>query len=109
MSLDLLDVRQPIVAELQAAAEDATRAAADMDDLSANVHAYRKALRRARAIVKLVRSDLRKNDRRDMLRALRDARRSVGSARDAYVFKHVFSSLENAQEAARRVVTIDHG
>ena len=99
MNVDQLDVRQPIIAELKAAAEDVSRAASEADgELSGNVHAYRKALRRARAIVKLVRGDLRKNDRRDILRALRDARRSVGSARDADVFKNVFSSLENAKE-----------
>lgn len=97
MSLDLLDVRPRILAEFRAAADDARDAAADVDgDLSRNVHSYRKALRRARAIVKLVRGELRNHDRKDVLRALRDARRAVGSARDAAVFKSVFGSLEHA-------------
>lgn len=109
MSLDLLDVRPRILAEFRAAADDARDAAADVDgDLSRNVHSYRKALRRARAIVKLVRDELRNHDRNDVLRALRDARRAVGSARDADVFKSVFGSLEHASalvDAASSAIT----
>lgn len=80
---DEIELRQALVAEFQAAA-DAVRDAASSVDRSATtaVHEYRKALRRARAVLSLVADALPKSERRAVLRALRDARRALGTARD---------------------------
>jgi CHAD domain-containing protein len=80
---DDAELRRVLVAEFQRAA-DAARVAAGNVDRNANqaVHDYRKALRRARAIVALVAAGLPSSERRAVGRALRDARRALGSVRD---------------------------
>ncbi len=80
---DDAQLRRVLVAEFQAAADAAKRAAANVDEnITTAVHEYRKALRRARAVLSLVAGALPKSERRAVRRALRDARRSLGTARD---------------------------
>ncbi len=63
----------------------AAGAAAQDPDLDAAVHEVRKALRRARATAWLVASDLPRDDRREIMRALVAARRQLSSTRDLAV------------------------
>jgi CHAD domain-containing protein len=80
---DEVELRRVLVAEFRRAA-DAARVAAGNVDRSATqaVHDYRKALRRARAILALVAAGLPRGERRAVRRALRDARRALGTVRD---------------------------
>jgi CHAD domain-containing protein len=92
---DEVELRRTLVAEFQATA-DATRsaaAAADKNHGSA-VHEYRKALRRARAVLALVAHALPRSERRALLRALREARRALGSARDQAVAPETMAAVE---------------
>jgi len=57
------------------------------------VHSYRKALRRARAVLALVSRALPKSERRAVRRALREARRALGTARDHVVAPETLSHL----------------
>jgi CHAD domain-containing protein len=99
---DPAELRRALVGEFQAAA-DAARDAAGAVDYSATtaVHEFRKALRRARAVLSLVSDALPRSERRAVRRALRDARRALGSARDHAVAPDTVSvlSLEAADEA----------
>jgi CHAD domain-containing protein len=80
---DEAELRRVLVAEFQNAANHAKAAAASVDrNITSAVHEYRKALRRARAVLLLVGGALPKSERRAVSRALRDARRALGSARD---------------------------
>jgi CHAD domain-containing protein len=88
------ELRRALVAEFLAAAESARDAAASVDAGAAEaVHSYRKALRRARAVLTLVRRALPKSERRAVRRALREARRALGTARDHAVAPTTFSQL----------------
>ena len=81
--VDDSELRRVIVNEFAAAIEAARDAVSRADDAPATaVHEYRKALRRARAILDLVGDELPRNERRAMRRAVREARRAVGVARD---------------------------
>ncbi len=80
---DNVELRRALVSEFQTAADDARAAAASVDrNITTAVHEYRKALRRARAVLSLVASALPNSERRAVRRALRDARRALGTARD---------------------------
>src|SRR5262245_41689584 len=80
---DEAELRRVLVAEFQAAADAARAAAGGVDrNITSAVHEYRKALRRARAVLLLLSDSLPKSERRAVRRALRDARRSLGTARD---------------------------
>jgi CHAD domain-containing protein len=80
------ELRRVIVNEFSAAVEAARDAVSRVDDAPATaVHEYRKALRRARAILDLVSDELPRSERRAMRRAVREARRAVGVARDHVV------------------------
>jgi CHAD domain-containing protein len=86
--------------ELQAAAAAARQAAGDVEkDLETAVHEFRKALRRARAVLSLVRYALPAGDRREALRGLREARRALGPARDHTVAPKTLAALELDQAA----------
>jgi CHAD domain-containing protein len=77
------ELRRVLVAEFAAAAEAARDAAGSVDhNITTAVHEFRKALRRARAVLSLVGSALPKSERRAINRALREARRALGTARD---------------------------
>jgi CHAD domain-containing protein len=88
------DLRHALVAEFSAAAASAREAAGSVDHGTSHaVHAYRKALRRARAVLSLVAGALPKSERRAVRRALREARRALGSARDHAVAPETLGSL----------------
>jgi CHAD domain-containing protein len=100
-------LRSALVAEFQDAAEAARDAAAAVDySAPTAVHDYRKALRRARAVLSLVANELPRSERRAVLRALRDARRALGAARDHAVAPDTVSllSLDDAQQATIKQV-----
>jgi hypothetical protein len=80
---DPAELRRTLVAEFHAAADAARDAAAAVDfGAMTAVHDYRKALRRARAVLSLLADALPRSERSAVRRALRDARRSLSSARD---------------------------
>jgi len=80
---DLGELRNTLVGEFRATADAARDAAANVDaDPLRAVHEYRKALRRARAVLQLVSGDLAKDERRAIRRALQQSRRALGFARD---------------------------
>ena len=93
------ELRRSLFLEFRLAAEDVRKAAADADtSLGRAVHDYRKALRRARAVLRLVARELPKADRREIYRALTDARRALGSARDHAVANDVLGEVTGDQE-----------
>ena len=78
-----LELRRALVREFLATAEAAREAAGRVDRGAASaVHDYRKSLRRARAVLSLVADSLPKSERRAVRRALQEARRALGTARD---------------------------
>ncbi|HTL38705.1 MAG TPA: CHAD domain-containing protein [Kofleriaceae bacterium] len=80
---DEAELRRVLVSEFSAAADAAREAAGSVDrGVTTAVHEYRKALRRARAVLSLLGRALPKSERRAINRALRDARRALGTARD---------------------------
>jgi CHAD domain-containing protein len=89
------ELRRMLVAEFQAAADAARDAASSVDaDATGAVHEYRKALRRARAVLALVAHALPRSERRALLAAIREARRALGSARDRAVMPGTVASAE---------------
>jgi CHAD domain-containing protein len=91
---DPAELRRALVGEFQAAADAARDAAGAVDDSPTSaVHDYRKALRRARAVLSLVSDALPRSERRAVRRALRDARRALGSARDHAVAPDAVNAL----------------
>ncbi len=88
------ELRQVLVAEFAATATAAREAAGQVDKGAATaVHSYRKALRRARAVLALLARALPKSERRAVRRALAEARRALGSARDHTVAPETLSQL----------------
>jgi CHAD domain-containing protein len=88
------ELRRALVADFAAAAEAARDAAGSVDAGAGEaVHSYRKALRRARAVLALVGPALPKSERRAVRRALREARRALGTARDHNVAPDTLSQL----------------
>jgi CHAD domain-containing protein len=80
---DEAELRRVLVSEFEAAANAAREAAGSVDrGVTTAVHEYRKALRRARAVLGLIGRALPKSERRAINRALREARRALGTARD---------------------------
>lgn len=93
------ELRRALVAEFQAAAQAARDAAASADhDVEEAVHDYRKALRRARAVLSLVAKALPRSERRAVKKALQEARRALGSARDHTVAPETLASLPLSDE-----------
>ncbi|HTR50816.1 MAG TPA: CHAD domain-containing protein [Kofleriaceae bacterium] len=88
------ELRRALVAEFANAAEAAREASASVERGPADaVHSYRKALRRARAVLALVSRALPKSERRAVRRALREARRALGAARDHAVAPETLAGL----------------
>ncbi|MGE5182606.1 MAG: CHAD domain-containing protein [Acidobacteriota bacterium] len=88
------ELRQVMISEFAAAAAAAREAAGQVERGAAGaVHAYRKALRRARAVLALVARSLPKSERRAVRRALAEARRALGSARDHTVAPETLSHM----------------
>lgn len=106
---DDVELRRVLVAEFQSAADGAKAAAASVDrNITTAVHEYRKALRRARAVLLLVGGALPKSERSAVRRALRDARRALGTARDHAVAPDSVSLVnlgEVEQHAADAILT----
>jgi hypothetical protein len=99
-------LRSKIVDHLEHAAE-AARTAASHPDLAIGVMEARKAARRVRAVVDLVREAISRRERRSVREAIRHARRVLGPARDHAVAAHIIPTLvldEPAREAARIVL-----
>ncbi len=101
-------LRAALIGEFRAAVGDAHAAATKLDDgAPAAVHASRKALRRARAILSLVASALPKSERRAVLDALREARRGLSSTRDHAVAPDTLAQLPlgpDERETAARIL-----
>jgi hypothetical protein len=94
-----VELRRALVTEFSAAAESARDAAAAVDrDIDDAVHAYRKALRRARALLTLVSRSLPRSERRAIKKALQEARRAVGTARDHAVAPDTLGALPLGEE-----------
>lgn len=103
MATSLVDdgvvLRRTLFQELQAATDDVRAAAADTDNgLGHAVHGYRKALRRTRALLRLLWRELPKDERRDLDAALTEARRALGPARDHAVASDVLGALGDGDE-----------
>ncbi len=102
------ELRRALVGAFAATAEAARDAAAKVDsNLHTAVHDYRKALRRARAVLSLLDGALPKSERRAVRRALQEARRAVSGARDQAVAPEVLNGLsldEISREAANAVI-----
>src|SRR5437660_1577774 len=105
-----IELRSAVGEELLAAAEAARDAVLDVDDdQEAAVHAFRKALRRARAVLSLVSPALPSPERRAARRGLREARRALGSTRDLSVAPQALAALElddHARVAANAVFAV---
>jgi CHAD domain-containing protein len=104
------DLRASLVAAFAGAIADAQAASrrpppAAIDE---SVHELRKALRRARAIVDLVAGTLARDDRRDLSRALVEARRMLSASRDLAVVPVALTEValdDAARAAALAIVT----
>jgi CHAD domain-containing protein len=93
------ELRRALIAEFQSAAQAAREASANVDhDVEEAVHDYRKALRRARAVLTLVAKALPRSERRAVKKALQEARRSLGNARDHAVAPETLASLPLSDE-----------
>jgi CHAD domain-containing protein len=93
------ELRRALVAEFLGAAESARAAAAEVDrDVDEAVHEYRKALRRARALLTLLARSLPRGERRAVKKALQEARRAVGTARDHAVAPDTLGALPLGEE-----------
>jgi CHAD domain-containing protein len=100
------ELRRALIGEFSSAS-DAAREAAGKADLASAVHDYRKALRKARAVLSLVAAELPKSERRAVRRALQEARRAVGHARDHVVAPETLATLplgEVEREAANAIL-----
>ncbi len=83
---DGTQIRAHVLAAVREAVEPARAARARAaTDPSTAVHEVRKAIRRTRALVDLIGDALPRSERRDIIRALRDARRTLGQSRDLTV------------------------
>src|SRR5690606_38328249 len=92
---DGAELRRTLVAEFAATAQAARDASARVDARpEAAVHELRQALRRGRAVRALVAPALPRSEHRAILRALRDARRALGTARDQAVVPDALSAVE---------------
>ena len=101
-----VDLRELVVHSFQAAQHAAAQAAtvvpatngdalqSDEALLAQRVHHFRKAVRRARAILELVWDALPRDQRRDTRDSLRASRRALGDARDHSVVPHALMELE---------------
>ena len=78
------DLRASLVSAFRTAIADA-QAASRRPAVDEAVHELRKALRRARATVRLVADTLTRDDRRDLIRALVEARKLLSASRDLAV------------------------
>lgn len=103
---DPVALRKALLGEFHAAVAKA-KAAATSDTLATAVHESRKALRRGRAVLSMISAALPKSERRAVLRALQEARRSLSIARDHAVAPVTMTALALSEEdrvTAKRVL-----
>lgn len=94
------ELRHALMDELLTAGEAARDAALQVATEPADaVHSYRKALRRARAVLSLVAHALPKRERRAVEKALQGARRSVSAIRDHAVAPDALADAELDDDA----------
>jgi hypothetical protein len=106
---DGAELRRTLFTEFQTAADDVRLAAASADEsLAAAVHDYRKAFRRARAVLRLLAPILPRRDGRDIRRALTQARRALGATRDQAVANEVLASIEGEAERQLAKTVLDN-
>ena len=105
---DPVDLRKALLREFHSAVQDAKDAAATVDESSAKaVHDSRKALRRARAVLKMIAGALPKSERKAVGRALQESRRSLSPIRDHAVAPETLGQLplgEQDRAAAKRIL-----
>jgi CHAD domain-containing protein len=105
---DPIDLRAQLIGDFRAAVTIAKDAAGSVErGIEVAVHDARKALRRARAVLALMAGALAKSERRDIRRALQEARRSLSVMRDHTVAPITLGQLElgdDARETAKRVL-----
>ncbi|HET7500773.1 MAG TPA: CHAD domain-containing protein [Kofleriaceae bacterium] len=106
---DAAALRGALIRAFEAAAHDARDAVGAIDKgAPAAVHASRKALRRARAVLGLVAGALPKSERRAVKSALQEARRALSTVRDHAVAPETLSQLalsDEDRQTATRVLT----
>lgn len=91
---DAVALRGALIRAFEAAAQDARDAVVAIDKgAPAAVHASRKALRRARAVLGLVGGALPKSERRAVKTALQEARRALSTVRDHAVAPETLTQL----------------
>ncbi|MEO1266076.1 MAG: CHAD domain-containing protein [Pseudomonadota bacterium] len=74
---------------------------------AAGVHSARKAFKRARGVLRLVRTGLGKADYRDLNMQLRDLGRDLSEARDSHVLMQSLTSLAHHADIGRSVAVLD--
>jgi CHAD domain-containing protein len=103
-------LRGALLGAFEAAAQDARDAVIAVDrGPAAAVHAARKALRRARAVLELVGGALPRGERRAVKTALQEARRALSTVRDHAVAPDTLARLtldEEDRATANRVLAI---
>ncbi len=107
-TLHPLDLRSWLLGEFEQAVVAARAAAALADGSSTSaVHASRKALRRARAVLAMIAGALPRSERRAVRAALGEARRSLSAVRDHAVAPEALGALELGdaeRQTAKRVL-----
>lgn len=101
------DLRASLVSAFRTAIADA-QAASRRPAVDEAVHELRKALRRARATVRLIADTLARDDRRDLTRALVEARQLLSPSRDLAVVPVALAEValeDEARTAALAIVT----
>ena len=102
-------LRNALIHAFESAAQGARDAVGAVDSgAAAAVHESRKSLRRARAVLELVRGALPKSERRALLSALREARRALSTVRDHAVAPEALAQLtldDDDRATASQVLT----
>lgn len=105
---DPVDLRKTLIREFHNAVQEARDAAASVDaDSVKAVHDSRKALRRARAVLRMVAGALPKSERKAVGRALQESRRALSPIRDHAVAPETLGLIplgEGDRAAAKRVL-----
>jgi len=105
---DPVELRARLLAEFNASVQLARAAVASVDHGSEKaVHESRKALRRARSVLAMMKAALPKNERKAVRAALREARRSLSMIRDHSVAPETLGQLpltDEDRETARRIL-----
>jgi CHAD domain-containing protein len=105
---DGAELRAKVIGEFNSAVHAARAAAATTEQGTASaVHESRKALRRARAVLSMVRGTLPKSERHAVKAALQEARRALSTIRDHSVAPETLGQLplsDDDRDTARRIL-----